>query len=45
MDCSFQGPKGIKITNAFQKVLDNSNRRPNKIWVDKGSDLYNGSMK
>ena len=29
--------KGITITNAFQKVLDESNRKPNKIWVDNGS--------
>ena len=37
--------KGIAITNAFQKVLDESNRKPNKIWVDKSSELYNRSMK
>ena len=29
--------KEIKITNAFQKTLDESNCKPNKIWVDKGS--------
>ena len=29
--------KGITITNAFQKILDESNRKANKIWVDKGS--------
>ena len=29
--------KGIMLTNAFQKILDESNRKPNKIWVDKGS--------
>ena len=28
--------KGITITNAFQKILDESNRKANKIWVDKG---------
>ena len=33
--------KGITITNAFQKILDESNRKPNKIWVDKGSKFYN----
>ena len=32
-----KGIKGITITNAFQKVLDESNRKPNKIWVDNGS--------
>ena len=37
--------KCITIVNAFQKVLDNSTRKPNKIWVDKGSDFYNSSFK
>ena len=37
--------KRITITNAFRKILDHSNRKPNKIWVDKGSELYNRSMK
>ena len=35
----------ITITNVFQKTLDESNRKPNKIWVDKGSEFYNRSMK
>ena len=26
-------------------MLDDSNRKPNKIWVDKGSDFYNSSFK
>ena len=25
--------------------FDESNRKPNKIWVDKGSEFYNKSMK
>ena len=29
--------KGISITKPFQKVSDESNRKPNKIWLDKGS--------
>ena len=33
------------ITNAFQKILDESNRKPNRIWVDKGSEFYNKTMK
>ena len=37
--------KGITITNAFQKILNESNRKPNKIWVDNGNELYNRSMK
>ena len=30
--------KGISIVNAFQKVLNDLKRKPNKIWVDKGSE-------
>ena len=37
--------KGVSIANAFQKILDDSNRKPNKIWVDKGSEFYNNSFK
>ena len=37
--------KSIAITNAFQKILDESNRKPNRIWVDKGSEFYNRSVK
>ena len=33
--------KGITVTNAFQKVLDEFNRKPNKIWVDKSSEFDN----
>ena len=36
--------KCITITNAFQKMLKESNRKPNKIWVDKGRKFYNRSM-
>ena len=37
--------RGITINNAFQKNLKESNRNPNKVKVDKGSEFYNGSMK
>ena len=33
--------KGVTITNAFQKILKKFNRKPNKLWVDKGSEFYN----
>ena len=33
--------QGITITNAFQRILVESNRKPNKIWVSKGSKFYN----
>ena len=37
--------KGVSIVDAFQKILDKSGRKPNKIWVDKGSEFYNSSFK
>ena len=37
--------KGVSIANAFQSILKKSNRKPNKIWVEKGSKFYNKSMK
>ena len=37
--------KSVTITNAFQKILKESNRKPNKIWIDKGSEFCNSSMK
>ena len=37
--------KGIIITNAFQKLLNESCHKPSKIGVEKGSEFYNRSMK
>ena len=38
--------KGISIVKPFQIILKQSNsRKPNKIWVDKGSEFYNASFK
>ena len=37
--------KGVSIFDAFHKILDNSKRKPNKIWVHKGSEFYNNSFK
>ena len=52
MGCSFKRQKGITIINAFQKMSKSKiseskskGRKPNKIWTDKGSELYNRSMK
>ena len=33
--------KGISIVKAFRSILKQSNRKPNKTWVDKGSEFYN----
>ena len=37
--------KGASIVVAFQSILKQSNRKPNKIWVEKGSEFYNTSFK
>ena len=36
--------RGISIVNAFQKIISKG-RKPNKIWVDQGSEFYNQSFK
>ena len=33
--------KGISIVNAFNKIIKQSNRKPNKIWVAQGGEFYN----
>ena len=38
---SLKNKRVTTITNDFQKFLDESNRKLNKIWVDKGSEFYN----
>ena len=37
--------KGVSIVNAFQKLLDDSKGKPNKMWIDKGGEFYNNSFK
>ena len=37
--------RGISTVDAFQKIFKESNRKPNKICVDKGSEFYNNSFK
>ena len=37
--------KEVTISNAFQNFLDESNHKPKRIWVHKGSRFYNRSMK
>ena len=32
--------KETSIVNAFQSILDSSKRKPNKIWIDQGSEFY-----
>ena len=35
----------LQLLMRSKKILNESNRNPKKIWVDKGSKLYNRSMK
>ena len=35
--------KGASIVNAFKKIISEG-RKPNKIWVDQGSEFYNKSF-
>ena len=37
--------KGISVTNGFNKTIKQSGRKPNKIWVDQGSEFYNHVFK
>ena len=41
--CAFVIPlkdkKGISIVNAFNKIIKQSNRKPNIIWVDQGGEF------
>ena len=37
--------KGTSIVNAFKKIISEGQRKPNKIWVDQGSEFYNQSFK
>ena len=43
-DIPLKDKKEITIINAFQKILDESNHKPNKVWVNKGSEFYNRSI-
>ena len=37
--------KGTSIVNAFKKIVSKGQRKPNKIWVDQGSEFCNQSFK
>jgi len=36
--------KGLTVYNAFQKVINDSKRTPDKLWVDQGKEFYNEHM-
>ena len=33
--------KGKKVLNAFIEIVNESNLKPNKLWVDEGREFYN----
>ena len=35
----------MTIVNAFQSILNYSKRKPSNIWVDRGTEFYNRSIK
>ena len=37
--------KGVIVIEGFKKIVNESNRQPNKIWVDQGSEFYNKVLK
>ena len=42
---SLKDKNGITIANAFEKILDNLTRKPNKVWLNKGSKFHYSSFK
>ena len=40
-----KGKKGASVVKGFEKIVNESGRRPNKIWVDQGSEFYNKTFK
>ena len=41
---SLKNKNGVTIFNAFQSIFKNSNKKPNKIWVHKCSEIYNNFL-
>ena len=37
--------KEDSIVEGFKKIIENSNRKPNKKWVDHGGVFYNNKFK
>ena len=42
---ALKNKKGESIVEGFENILDDSNRKPNKVWVDHGSEFYNNKFK
>ena len=45
MHVPLKDKKVIAMVNLFEKVLDKSDCKSNKIWFDQGSEFYNKFLK
>ena len=36
--------KGNTVINAFIEIVNESNRKPNKLWIEQGGENYNKLM-
>ena len=36
--------KGKAVLNAFIEIVNESNHKPNKLWIDQGREFYNKLM-
>ena len=41
---SLENKKGKTVVNAFIGIVNESNRKPNKLWFDQGREFYNKFM-
>ena len=41
---TFKNKKSKTVLNTFIEIANESNRKPNKLWVDQGRDFYNKFM-
>ena len=39
-----KGKNGKTVLNAFIEIVNESNHKPNKLWVDQGREIYNKLM-
>ena len=44
MGSSFKDKRSITVLIAFIERVNESNCKPNKLWVDQGRELYNKPM-
>ena len=41
---TLKNKKDKTVLNAFIEIVNESNRKPNKLWVDQGREFYNKRM-